>query len=233
MLQTTDPHIITTQIDSLHTHVQIIDTTVTHVHVYDTIVTHVYDTIQPDLITVYEKLITAQDDKFEFTLYAIAIIVTVLVVLVTLSNIFLLKKLIKHDFKKSFEKEKKNIKESLNDVDKELNGVKAEHARSMAFALKVEKCIALETVWWSRCLMYASKSERNKLLSISVDAILENLESEVENIPVFWEQINNASVKFEEIIENLETIPEIMTQRIKIIELFEKFKKELPESIKA
>lgn len=232
MLQTTDPHIITTQIDSLHTQVQIIDTTVTHVHVYDTIVTHVYDTIQPDLITVYERLITAQDDKFEFTLYLIAIIVTLLIVAVTAFNFFGAKELFKIEFEKMIESKREDIKKAaLEDVGNELNGIKGEHARIMAISSGANKLHSQEIVWWSECVYYTSKSHNKSLLKLSVESLMQELIA-VESISDFWEGLNKNNFVMKPFEDNLNQIPVVMTQRQEILDLFEKFKEECPDSLK-
>jgi len=233
MLQTTDPHIITTQIDSLHTQVQIIDTTVTHVHVYDTIVTHVYDTIQPNLITVYEKLIASQDNNFDNILILIGIVVTILIVVVTAFNFLVAKKLFKIEFKKMLKAERKNIKKAaLEDVERELNGLKAENSRTLALHLRNNGNKPIEFIWWAQCLYFSSKSTTKYLMSNAIRGILECLKACEENIPNFWESIESTETELFKIERNIKSIPNVSSEKREINNLFDKFKKELPESMK-
>jgi len=223
MLQTTDPHIITTQIDSLHTQVQIIDTTVTHVHVYDTIVTHVYDTIQPDLITVYERLITAQDDKFEFTLYAIAIIVTLLIVAVTAFNFFGAKELFKIEFKNMLDGERENIKKAaLEDVEKELHYIKGESARLFANSnstnpINIANCIH----WWSTCVKEYTLADRELGVSISYDKLKIALENAVKSKAIFVKSFKDARSTFIEMREKVAHLPNIVSEKKEIIKMID------------
>jgi len=233
MLQTTDLQVITTQIDSLHTQVQIMDTAVTHVHVYDTIVTHVYDTIQPDLITVYDKLITAQDNNFDNILVYIAVTVTALIVVFTAYNFWVAKKLFKIEFKKMIDDERENIKKSaLEDVDMELYAIKAESARIMAVSLRDKEDQPICFGWWTECLYNASKSNQDYLVTMSVSSILSKLKDYEKLIPDFWESIELSGTELKTLERNLENIPLLMTEREQIFELFKKFKKELPDSMK-
>jgi hypothetical protein len=95
-----------------------IDTIYNKIFVYDTIYTktevHFSDTIKPELINIYDKLIVAQDDKFDYLLVGIGITVTALIILVSVMNIFLSKELFKLDAKKIFKREKKKLEIDLD-----------------------------------------------------------------------------------------------------------------------
>lgn len=216
MIQASTQHIVTTQIDSLHTQVNVIDTTVTHVHVYDTIVTHVYSTVPPDLIAVYEKLITAQDDKYEFLLGAVAIIVTVLVVFVTVSNILISKKLIKHDFKKSFEKEKIEIKKALNDLNKKYHRSKGESSR--LFANSNSSNYALNLGWWSECVKEYTLADRESAIKKSTLLFLKSIKTAFRNKEQFLIQFKNNAFTFNKMRNNLKYIPNLISEKEEILE---------------
>ncbi|MCZ4694094.1 hypothetical protein DWB61_02670 [Ancylomarina euxinus] len=209
-----------TIVDSVHTIVNITETRI--IHLQDTIVTHVYDTIQPDLITVYERLITAQDDKFEFTLYAIAIIVTVLVVLVTLSNILLSKKLIKYDFEKSFKKEKKEIRDTLDELNRKYHRVKGESAR--LFAIRDDKDLsnmAGRLGWWTECVKEYSLAEREKAILGSCKSLIYYLNAAIEFKDVFIGSFEDTDFTFENMRENVSCVPSIVSEKVEIVRLLD------------
>lgn len=223
MLQTTDPHIITNQIDSLHTQVQIIDTTVTHIHVYDTIVTHVYDTIQPDLITVYDKMFTAQDNNFDNILILITVIVTVLIVVFTAFNFLVAKKLFRLEFRKMLKAERENIKKAaLEDVEKELHFMKGESAR--LFALKCDEedyFLPSKINWWLEALRGYSLSNETDLQRLCIRNILSALKASIDKKDIFFKHFKPAGVNFDDFRTNCDFIHNSVSEKEQIIKLLD------------
>ncbi|MRT93507.1 hypothetical protein [Ancylomarina sp. 16SWW S1-10-2] len=221
MLQTANPHIITTQIDSLHTQVQIIDTTVTHVHVYDTIVTHVYDTIQPDLITVYDKLITAQDNNFDNILVMIGVIVTLLVVGFAWFNIDVAKKLFRREFEGIIEEEKPKIKaETLVALDKDLAFMRAENARLFANSVGGKPDdIAERITWWSICIKEYTHASMEDGVSISYNKLKFALEIAIKSKDVFIKSYKKSRSTFKGIRKNVDFLPNIVSEKKEILKM--------------
>ncbi|WP_321309541.1 hypothetical protein [Marinifilum fragile] len=217
MIETTDTTpVVLNVVDTTVTHVHVYDTTLHHVNVYDTVVTHVYDTVTPELITVYEKLISAQDDKFEFLLGAVGIIVTVLVVFVTVSNILISKKLIKHDFKKTFAKEKLKIDNSLKVLDKKYHLAKGESSR--LFANTNDDNLHLNLAWWSECIKEYTLADRERGVKYSVEIFHEALKKALSDKNKYSNHYDDEGFNFDIIRKNVEYIPLIVPQREQILE---------------
>jgi len=223
MLQTTDPYTITTQIDSLHTQVQIIDTTVTHVHVYDTIVTHVYDTIQPDLITVYEKVIASQDSRFVMILSLIAVFVTLLVVGFAWFNIDVAKKLFRREFENIIEEEKPKIKaDTLKALDKDLSYMKAESARLFALSCGDDEVnIANKVFWWLDSFDYYTKSEKPKMQKLCISNVLNSLIESNKKKDIFCKFFKSCEYDFGYFRSKVDIIHDIVSEKEQIIKLLD------------
>ncbi|BAX81980.1 hypothetical protein [Labilibaculum antarcticum] len=189
----------TTHIDSLHTQVNVIDTTITHVHVYDTIVTHVYSTVPPDLIAVYDKVIASQDSRFIWILSLLGVFVTLLVVVFAWFNIDVAKKLFRKEFEDIIKEEKPKIKEeTIKELDKELNLIKAESARLFALSSNDNDLnLANKIFWWFKALEYYSKSDNTRLQKICINSLIEDLEKAVEKKEIFLRYFNLAEYSFE------------------------------------
>jgi len=203
--------------------VQIIDTTVTHVHVYDTIVTHVYDTIQPNLITVYEKLITAQDNNFDNILILITVIVTVLIVVFTAYNFFGAKKLFKIEFKKMIEDERENIKKAaLENVEKELHLLKGESARLFANSTADDPLeVANYIYWWAKCIKEYTLADNQRMVSYSIELLVYGLKRAIGSKEIFYKNFKDSEYKFEKITERVSYLPDIVSEKKVILEMLD------------
>tara|TARA_R110001583_G_scaffold25760_6_gene93091 strand:- start:5225 stop:5947 length:723 start_codon:yes stop_codon:yes gene_type:complete len=208
------------------TTVTIVDSVHTIVNITETRIIHLQDTIsaaQPDLITVYERLITAQDDKFEFTLYLIAIIVTVLIVAVTAFNFFGAKELFKIEFKKMLDGERDNIKKAaLEDVEKELHLIKGESARLFANSNSTDpKDIANCINWWASYIKEYTLADREVGVSISYNKLKIALENAVKSKDVFVESFKDARTTFEDVRERVAFLPDIVSEKKEILEMLD------------
>lgn len=103
--------------DSTQT-IHLIDTIYKKIYVFDTVYLkteiHLSDTIKPDLIQVYEHLLTAQDDNFDLILAGVAIIVTVLVVLMAVFNLNVAREFFKKDARKIYKKAQEKFQYGLD-----------------------------------------------------------------------------------------------------------------------
>jgi len=107
------------QIDTIYKKVEVIDTVYTKVNVVinDTI----YNTIEPELMQVYQGLLTSQDNKFDNLLWAIGICVTVLLVGFGVFNLVMHRPIFRKDAKKVFKEEKLKFQKDLEKIRSEFD----------------------------------------------------------------------------------------------------------------
>lgn len=107
----------TVKVDTIFNKVYLSDTIFNKVYVSDTMFNKVFvsDTIKPELIQIYDQLISNQDNNFDNILILITIIVSVLIILVTLINIFVAKELFKKDAKGIYDTQNKEYEVKLDE----------------------------------------------------------------------------------------------------------------------
>lgn len=102
--------------------------TIHHVtHVFDTVYHQtniiLFDTIKPDYINYYDKLLATQDDHFDYILVGIGIIVTALIILITVFNIMIARQTFKRDAKRIYKKQRlvneAKLKKKFDLIDKQ------------------------------------------------------------------------------------------------------------------
>ncbi|WP_282126338.1 hypothetical protein [Marinifilum flexuosum] len=222
MLETTTDTtpVVLNIVDTTVTHVHIYDTTVHHVNVYDTVVTHVYDTVPPELIQVYEKLITAQDDKFDYLLVGIGIVVTLIVIFVTWFNFDFSKRLFMSEFEEVFEKEKKDIKESLNKLELDTHFIKGESARVFAITQRQDGINVNEFLWWLEAVKEYSLAERNKMVKKCTAFLLRAIKKCSKDKTKFYDYIKERDNECEKIKKDFMYISDFSQEKEEIIKIF-------------
>jgi hypothetical protein len=199
--------------DTVYIKTEVIDTIYNKVNVFYS------DTIAPDLIKVYEKLITAQDDKFDYLLVSIGIIVTVLVILITFFNFSIAQKIFEKDAKTIFDSEKDKLKKYFDlELIKVRNEMEYKNCEAFAAILETSEHFADDRHF--EVMKYIVTGLKHVIAVNDIENIIGTLRTLKNKIEATKEDqivISIVEVEYKKFCEILDTVPVELNQS-KIIE---------------
>lgn len=160
-------------INTISYKIDVIDT------IYSKKIMEISDTIQPDLVKIYEKVIATQNENFNHILSTIGIIVTVLIILIAVFNITVAKGIFRRAAKKIFKKESIKFQEQYkNDLENIENKIMARSYLAMGTAFLISGSLEIGFWYFFRELDCLIKSYNREEIITSTNFIFDQFQSD-------------------------------------------------------